>query len=105
MVHKNPLRLRALNLTQTIDARIFCGYHARTGKVGDSYGDEKANDRNPEDDDSCLLCHTGDSTHHLTDDGPSAISELPGRIAGPPFGSALGLAPSGKIGFASAFWN
>jgi hypothetical protein len=49
VVRKSPLRLRAFNLTQTIDARIFCGHHARTGKVGDSYGDEQANDRNPED--------------------------------------------------------
>ena len=55
VVHQSPLHLCAVNLTQTIDARIFCGNHARRGKVGDSYGEEKANERYPEDHDSCVL--------------------------------------------------
>lgn len=86
VVLQTPLHLRGVNLTQTIDARIFCGNHARTGKVGDSYSDEQTNDRYPEDHDSCLLCHTCEST-------PNGHGPFPPR-------RGVGPAPGGPYRFA-----
>ena len=39
VVLQSPLHLCALNLAQTIEARIFCDNHARTGTVGNSHSD------------------------------------------------------------------